>query len=142
MKHTIKAIKFSLIYLTAFGAFMSSPQLQASTGKIYHVDGTDYSTPEDAAFAVFKPFFTDPNYQVTESFCSLCHKSIHFLEKPESQPESKKLAEALRKVCKEKNIKTIGQSLIQYQNTITQGFGQLVGKFTILARLQKAFTFK
>lgn len=130
-------MKLSLISLAAFLSFINTPTIQA---KKIHAESTQ-ETPEEKALNVFRGFFTDPNYEVTKSFKTMCHEAIPYLEKS-SDPDLKALAKVLRTICTKANIMIIGGALVKYSGLIQNLFGDMLPAMELKSRLNKAIAIK
>lgn len=135
-----KAIKLSLIYLTAFVCLAPSVSLNAEL------------TPENAGVEVFKNFFTQPEkeYVHTKSFESMCREAIPHLEKSKDS-QVVQLVTALKKIAASANPMVIGTALKKYKDVIVKYLIQagavktekdIVDATTLFKRLVAALTLK
>jgi len=151
MKRTQKANnKLSLFGLAALLALVNASTIKANVDEGYESDQeqtvtievvgvtvTATETPEEKALAIIKPFFTDPNYEVTKSFRAMCCEVVPHLEQS-PDPVLKAIAQVLKEVCKKNNPVMVGLALKKYENTIKQFIGEMLPGNVLLARLNKA----
>ncbi len=155
MKRTQKANKLSLFGLAALLTFVSTSTVLAKHShtteaiEVIEVDVTitTVKTPEEHAAAIFAPLFTDPDYEVTESFTSLACKAVPHLEKSQHKI-LQSLAKELKDLCKNKCSFYLLLNLIaKYQGSLEDLFAKEEGKATkpkvldkgvLLARINKA----
>ncbi len=137
MKRTQKAIKLSLFGLACLTSLMGMSRIQADASQSAEAAHAAKS-PEEQALEIIKPFFTDPNYEVNESFRMICCKVADLLRKSQD-PILQELAKALTEVCKKSNAMAVGLALKKYEAAIKQFItDELLPGTVLLARLNKS----
>lgn len=101
-------------------------------------------TPVERVIKIFKPFFTDTNYKVTESFKAMCFRAVAILRES-TDPGIRQVADFLEQLCKKNHIMIAFD--LQKNQAILKPYvdghrGKALAQSVLLTRLKEAVNFK